>query len=599
MSWIILALTLGASITSIIHGVFMLFGSLSVSGGAVFGIPSTMLASLPVISAIFALIGGIIAFNRSKWGAIFLFIAGGLCVPSRDTWLYGGLYFLAGVLCFLLPSNKHDEFQDMAYENEYDDENNYPEDELEERETQEELDYVQGDPLKNLETPVNNINTRLFNGDVEPIVNSEPPKLRRRMSKTCPECGAVVSRENRFCPTCGTKLYVSTDFEHIEEELEAKNENIQSVNETLFTPTTTAAPAPEINNAEDLVNVNSDSENFNLNDGDEMSSAQAVPNYRVLVKPQRNTRNSINNDDDMTVASYQEFSKYSRRAKKRKRSAGRKVLSILLLVSAVGGALYFLLGLRKLPPGDLPPMVRPDVISVVDNTNPSRSSQTQTSTAVNDNNVAEPVSVAVTENLLPNFTPERNPSNGMVIGSNVNVRADHSTSSNRVTRLSVNSKVEIIGTYNVTSGQYQGIWYNVRTGGREGWIYGRYVQPLGSGIPEGYSNALLKTFGDDKNELIETLGNPTRSSNTSLEWAGLTATIKGDDVTRLRLTGTNRELQNGLKVGMSRTALLQIMGYPSGVSNRIMQYNEGSKTGLSVQLDKNDAISSITVNQIP
>ena len=41
MSWIILAITLGAAITSIIHGVFMLFGSLSVTGGAVFGNPST------------------------------------------------------------------------------------------------------------------------------------------------------------------------------------------------------------------------------------------------------------------------------------------------------------------------------------------------------------------------------------------------------------------------------------------------------------------------------------------------------------------------------------------------------------------------------
>ena len=55
MSWIILALTLGASITSIIHGVFMLFGSLSVTGGAIIGIPNTLLASLPVISAVIAL----------------------------------------------------------------------------------------------------------------------------------------------------------------------------------------------------------------------------------------------------------------------------------------------------------------------------------------------------------------------------------------------------------------------------------------------------------------------------------------------------------------------------------------------------------------
>ena len=74
--------------------------------------------------------------------------------------------------------------------------------------------------------------------------------------------------------------------------------------------------------------------------------------------------------------------------------------------------------------------------------------------------------------------------------------------------------------------------------------------------------------------------------------------MKGDEITRIRLTASNRELQNGLKVGMSQTALYQLMGFPSGVSNRIMQYNENGKTGLSVQLDKNNAISTITVNEI-
>ena len=118
MSWVILALTLGASITSIIHGVFMLFGSLSVNRGALFGVSATVLASLPVVSAIFALIGGIIAFNKSKWGALFLAIAGALCVPSKDTWLYGGIYFFAVLLCFFLKSDKHDDYQDLFYEDE-------------------------------------------------------------------------------------------------------------------------------------------------------------------------------------------------------------------------------------------------------------------------------------------------------------------------------------------------------------------------------------------------------------------------------------------------------------------------------------------------
>lgn len=307
-------------------------------------------------------------------------------------------------------------------------------------------------------------------------------------------------------------------------------------------------------------------------------------------------RRSIDNSGFDAATSYQEFSKYTRRAKKRKRSVGRKVLSMLLLVSAVGGALYFLLGLRKLPPGDLPPIARTEVTTTTEEILPVNIPPVKTNTE--ETSTAEPVALVVAENVLPNFTPETNPRNGIITGSSVNVRSDHTTSSSRVDRLKVNTKVEIIGTFNVTSGQYQGIWYNIRTGGKEGWVYGRYVQPVGTGLPSGYSNALLKTFGSSKSQLVESLGNPTRNTSSSAEWQGLTATLKGEDITRIRLTNANRELQNGLKVGMSQTALLQIMGYPSSQNGRTMNYNENGKTGLSIQLDKNNSISSITVNEI-
>ena len=108
----------------------------------------------------------------------------------------------------------------------------------------------------------------------------------------------------------------------------------------------------------------------------------------------------------------------------------------------------------------------------------------------------------------------------------------------------------------------------------------------------------MKTFGSNRTQLIESLGQPTRSTSSSAEWRGLTATLRGEDITRLRVTGTNRELQNGLKPGMRLTALTSIMGYPSSVNGKTYNYNEGGKTGLSVQLDKNNAISTITVSEI-
>ncbi len=592
MIWIILALTLGASITSIIHGVFMLFGSLSISGAAIPGIPSTMLAVLPIISAIFALIGGIIAFNQSKWGALFLFIAMGLCAPARDTWLYGGLYFFAGLFCFFVSKKDTGNYEDLYDDEEDDDTSGYPDDNGQ-------PDFYYEDPPQAGQAPQELPEIKPLGADVAvmtPEPNNEPPKLRRRMSKSCPECGAVVSRDAFYCPTCGAKLFVMSDEAEKINDAAAILANIprddevdiHSVNDSLFAPTD--------DRPEDLAAIIPEADN-NPNqkeaDDDEMSRAQAVPNYRVTVKPRRSLRDSAAARE--AASSYTEFSKYASRGKKRRRSAGRKILSMLLLVSAVGGALYFLLGLRKLPPGDLPPMVRPEIIQAENQ--PPVPPVTQT-TPAKPEQTAEPTVIAVAENVLPDFTPERTPKLGAIIGSNVNVRADHSTSSSRVTRLSVGSRVDVLGTFNVPSGQYSGIWYNIRTGNHEGWVYGRYLQPLGTGIPSGYSNALLKTFGSNKSQLIEALGQPTRSTSSSAEWRGLTATLRGEEITRLRLSHASRELQNGLKPGMSQTALLQIMGYPSSVNGRTMNYNEGSKTGLSVQLDKNNAISTITVSEV-
>ena len=272
MSWVILALTLGASITSIIHGVFMLFGSLSVNGGALFGVSATVLASLPVVSAIFALIGGIIAFNKSKWGALFLLIAGGLCIPSKDTWLYGGIYFFTMLLCFFLKKDR-DEYENLLYEeeeNEYDEENEnrpqsfqyYVGNESENYEEEEEIDYLQGGYPEIQKTAVN-INNNVeelpaptLADDVRPpIANNEPPKLRRKTSKVCPTCGATVARESRFCSVCGAPLSVAADVQNIPDI---------EINE-IKTEGNSELHLNDINN--------SNSNNFNVNDGDDMAQA--------------------------------------------------------------------------------------------------------------------------------------------------------------------------------------------------------------------------------------------------------------------------------------------------------------------------------------
>ena len=583
----------------------MLFGSLSITGAAIPGIPSTMLAVLPIISAIFALIGGIIAFNQSKWGAVFLLIAAGLCVPARDTWLYGGLYFFAGLLCFFLSGRKKDDYEDL-YDDDYGDSDS--EDYPQGYDPNAEQDfYYLPEPEQFKPQPQVNPNAGLIGTDIAPQANNEPPKVRRRMSKSCPECGAVVSRDAFYCPTCGAKLFVLSDAVDsggysspvLEHEPLDEQEDLQNVNEQLF------APSGE-NQLEDFP----DNEEYAADDGYNMPQNQAVQqNFRASVSPARQEVSrgmavKHNNTSARDAASsYTDFSRYASRGKKRRKSAGKKILSILVLVGAVGGALYFLLGLRKLPPGDLPPIVRPVITEENDSSTPPQPpvpaapANPVPSTPAKKDTPKQP-EIAVAENMLPNFTPDRTPRNGVIIGSNVNVRADHTTSSSRVTRLNVGSRVEVLGTFDVPSGQYSGIWYNIVTGGREGWVYGKYLQPVGSGLPSGYSNGLLKSFGSTRSQLIASLGQPTRSTSSSAEWRGLAATLRGDDVTRLRLTNSSRELQNGLKVGMSLDTLRQIMGYPSSVNGRTHNYNENGKTGVSVQLDSKNNISNITVNEV-
>ena len=508
------------------------------------------------------------------------------------------MYFFAGLFCFFLKSKKNDD----AY---YD----YSDEDLAGDEDAADQDFyyepVIPQPILNNdtqddETPPENEDplSENISANEAQMLNAEATTIRRsRMTKSCPECGAIVSRESRFCPTCGAKLSVILNQEG-NFKLSGRDDDIdiEKLNDQLLTP---MSNDDIISDVQEQPPAQDEALNIDTNDGDDMANAQSA-NYRVLVKPGRASESTSRGgkripSGNEAASTYKEFSRYASQGKKRNRSWGRKVLSMLLLVSAVGGALYFLLGLRKLPPGELPPIARPELMPETEKPLPI---VPQEPVAQEKTKVAEPSAIAVAENVLPNFTPEREPRNGIITGSSVNVRADHNTSSSRVTRLNVNSKVDILGTFNVTSGKFSGIWYNIRTGNNEGWVYGKYVRPVGSGLPSGYSNALLKTFGSNKSQLIEALGNPTRSTGSSAEWPGLTATLKGDDVTKIRITSNSRELQNGLKPGMSETAMLQIMGYPSSQNGRNMNYNEGGKTGLTIQLDKNNAITSITVNEI-
>ena len=98
MRWIILALSLGTFVLSMIHSVFMLFGLFPVSSGSM---PPWLVGALTIASAVFAMIGGIVAFNRNRMGSVYLMLGALLCIVSpSEFWIYGSLYLIATVLCF-------------------------------------------------------------------------------------------------------------------------------------------------------------------------------------------------------------------------------------------------------------------------------------------------------------------------------------------------------------------------------------------------------------------------------------------------------------------------------------------------------------------
>ena len=196
MRWIVLALSLGTFVLSMIHSVFMLFGLFPVSSGSM---PPWLVGALTIASAVFAMIGGIVAFNRNRMGSVYLMLGALLCIVSpSEFWIYGSLYLIATVLCFFLP--RRSDFADD--EDDYgEDEPDAPEEELIDprelrRRRREQQARVASTPQERERTvPL-------------PTMPEELPKVRRRSSKTCPTCGANVAIDHRYCafPSCTAAL---------------------------------------------------------------------------------------------------------------------------------------------------------------------------------------------------------------------------------------------------------------------------------------------------------------------------------------------------------------------------------------------------------
>lgn len=668
MRWIILALSLGASTMSIMHGILIILGIFNPPEVAVWSavVPPALLRSLPIISAFVALTGGVISFSSGRIGAVFLLTATVLCAfAPRDIWIYGIIYFLAAVLCFFLKKRQEQsDYYDYDFED-FESLNN--EDDYEEGYGDNRANYAYGtngqrsgryndynderensrgtlreklrDNLRdNRDNGYENRGVVLSHANIadRPVESDNKNDdallesvgiIRRRAFKTCPKCGENVSPETRICPTCGEPLHVpeyavkeavSNDSDAAKKAgLNNININVnidRDINKNIDNDTSKNIDIKDTennkynndyNNAKDK---NKDIESVKINnatefktesrDDDMQAVVQMGPGaaHRVFVNPRHDDfevpRRPVNLDINPDK-SYQEFGQYARRRKRGKnRSFGRRFLSFLLLFAVAGGALWFLLGLRDLPKDKLPPVNREPVARN------ERESESEDILVQSVNPVVD-VTAETAENDLPYFAPERDPRQAVITRPGVNLREDHTTSSRSITKLSANTQADLLERWGGSgTGRTPGPWYKIRTGNREGWVYGDYVQQRGGSLPSGYSSALLRTFGSDKASLTANFGQARTSNNTTMEWPGVTATFRNNNLVRLRLNpGSQYELKNGLKPGLSRDELLNIMGYPSSISQRNYNYSESGKTGVSVEL-RNNNISSITVNDV-
>ena len=624
MRWIVLTLSLGAAAFSMIHGVIARLLAAQPMPGVPMEMPGgafTLLTLiLLIVSAVFALLGGYWVFNRRRVGAILLAFAAVICFfAHHDTRVYSGIY-LAGCVfsLFVRRSSHYGEEDEDGYSDEEEGEENqeydnlFPRDDIEEKDSGEDLrTFSYGGRRRERAAKIKENKEEYGFSREFASKRSEP--VRTRSSKVCPACGASVGIEHKFCHTCGGALAISSQFiqtENIEVPLPTSSvldePSSFSANSSEKSFDSFDQPAPvdkkdrprqEISSvfggglqtifpADSLSEIGTaDEEPWESSEDDEPDRESerereiSVP-HRVFIKPEKAEQPvpkrpfAVSPDN-----SYQDFSNYTRRRKRKNNSPLRRIFGVLVLLIAVGGASWFLLSLRKVPP---PPQPDP-------------------------NPIIEPIPDPTPIPIDPRPDPFElrieilAPARGAVLGSNVNVRSDHSTAGQVVTRLNTDTKAELLERWEGGSGNLTEPWYRIRTSGREGWIYSQYFQLLDARettLPAGYVTFLLSPFGADKTELIARLGQPTRQTATTLTWTGLVANLGNNNTfSRLQITGARHTLRNEVAVGMTADALYRIMGYPSDYKGGQLRYLETANLGVSVRL-QSGKIQSLTVGSI-
>jgi len=631
MRWLILALSLGTTLATLWRGI-ALFINLGTRAAASTS-PSWVAATL-CVGSLFGFIGGVLAFNHKIIGLLFLYAATIMTFlhPPIRVLAYSFAAISVLTTCYLIMYQRSKYKQRYGYSAE-----EYSYDETEKEKDKDNEDDEQSSSSK-YKMPKRRSSYSMPQKSDALIIR---PPQRQRETKVCLSCGIDVPTPYKYCPLCGMELYTSPDNKvnvvSDDETEEKKDETIKiygveadtKKHETKqrFKYHVLSEDKSDADKYEDKsyesIEDKSGIEIKESSFGDK-SEVEVIPVVRkasvtettdikessgVAFKPlNAQSKKQRNLEVD---SSYQSFGRYTQSRKKRKVSTFQRTLLAILVIVLVGTAGSFMYkGINKVPPESVEisisrilPEIKEEIPEIVVST---------------EIPVDEPLAIAVPDRgqnigSLP-YMEVVPPRQIITIGSSVNLRENHTTNSRSITRIQANNTYTLLEQWKATDTASlssadrnlpgDGRWYRIQAGTNTGWIYGQFALPLdgrATSLPGGYTEALLNSFGSNREEIVGKLGNPrqqSRGDTIILEYTGLRITLNQNKVQNILISGRGHNLLNGLTVGMTFDEMSKIIGMPNRFQDGALSYLETANRGIVIRRETNGNIRSITVGTI-
>jgi len=630
MRWLILALSLGTTLATLWRGIMLFITNL----GTVRTASSSPFwwAMALCVASLFGFIGGVLAFNQKAISLIFF-----LAATIMTFFGYSSGYVLAfsfAVISVLTVINliihrrsnlriRNFGFNDERYEEEYDEDEEHEEDDDEEEH--------EPTPVKTMKMPKRR--SSLMAPDSDSLV-IKPPQ-RQRETKVCLSCGIDIPISYKFCPSCGTELHAPL-VKKLDVMLEDTAEEAEEEVFKIFKPEKDAPKydfkrkisysgisdmeeAEEDESKEDDIEINEPSISSKTED------VEVVPVVRKILSEEIPEEMEENQDSDdvpfkpLSVPlnkkqrkfevdnSYQSFGRYTQSRKRRKVSMLQRTLLSMLVLGLVGSVGWFMYrGINRVPP--------PDRIEIpVTRISPEITEDINISENMHDGDEALELAIPNQAGSLPYM--EVSPARQIITtGSGVNLRENHTTNSRAITRVNANNTYTLLERWKAgdvsslpTADRNlpgDGTWYRIQAGNNAGWIYGQFALPLdgrAASFPTGYTEALLNSFGSNREEIEERLGSSRqqiRGDATVLEYTNLRITLRQNRVQGIQITGRGHNLVNSLAVGMTFDEMTAIIGAPNRYRDGALLYLETANLGVAVRRENDGRIRSINVGGI-